>query len=206
LDITLDLTPGVYKPYIKDNDTPVYVNNNSNHPKTVLKNIPLGVNRRLTKILISKEVFDAVAPPYQEALKNSGYNHTLQYQAPVQLRTKKKNRKINVTWFNPPYSCNVKSNVGKDFLHIIETAFPPNNPLHKPFNSCSTTVKISYRCMPSTAQAIAGHNTQVLKEEKPVAQQSGCNCDNGPASCQVQGKCKSKGIVYEARVTETVSG
>jgi hypothetical protein len=109
-----------------------------------------------------------------------------------------------VTWFNPPYSCNVKSNVGKDFLHLIDTAFPSNNPLHKLFNR--QTVKISYRCMPSMAQAIAGHNTKVLKEDQPVAQQSGCNCDNGPASCPVQGKCKSKGVVYEAQITETVSG
>ena len=60
--------------------------------------------------------------------------------------------------------------------------------------------------MPNIAQAISGHNTQVLNEDQPVAQQSGCNCDNGPASCPVQGKCKSTGVVYEARVTETVSG
>ena len=120
LDITLDLTTGVYKPYIKDNDTPVYVNNNSNHPKTVLKNIPLGVNRRLSKISISKEVFDAAAPPYQEALRKSGYNHTLQFQSPDQLRTKKKNRKKNVTWFNPPYCIYVKPELAlKCFFEIL---------------------------------------------------------------------------------------
>mgnify|MGYP007114513607 CR=1 FL=1 len=72
LDITLDLNTGIYKPYMKDNDMPVYVNNRSNHPRTVLKNIPLGINRRLSRISAKVDVFNSAAPPYQEALCKSG--------------------------------------------------------------------------------------------------------------------------------------
>ena len=54
---------------MKENDHPVYVHSHSNHPPLVLKNIPMGVNRRITKISSSKEVFDAAKTPYQEALK-----------------------------------------------------------------------------------------------------------------------------------------
>ena len=50
LDITLDLRTGTYKPYMKENDTPLYVHSGSNHPPRVLKNIPISVNRRLSKI------------------------------------------------------------------------------------------------------------------------------------------------------------
>ena len=72
LDVTFDLNTSIYKPYIKENDTPCYVNCRSNHPPAVLKNIPLGVNRRLSKISANKEVFEAAVPAYQEALEKSG--------------------------------------------------------------------------------------------------------------------------------------
>ena len=41
LDITLDLRTGSYKPYMKDNDAPLYVSSKSNHPPQVLKISPL---------------------------------------------------------------------------------------------------------------------------------------------------------------------
>ena len=54
-------------------------------------------------------MFDEAKPPYQEALERSGYRHNLGYEAPQEFSTKKKNRKKRVTWFNPPYSLNVKT-------------------------------------------------------------------------------------------------
>ena len=204
LDITLDLGTGTFKPYMKENDVPIYVSSKSNHPPLVLRNIPLGVNRRLSRISSNKEIFDAAKPPYQEALTKSGYTHVLEYGPPNQLSTKKKNRKKSVTWFNPPFSLSVQSNVGREFLRLIDTAFPPNNPLHKLFNR--QTVKISYRCMPNMAQAISRHNAKVLKADQLIDQQPGCSCGDDPASCPVQGKCKTKGVVYEACVKETISG
>ena len=56
------------------------------------------------------------------------------------------------------------------------------------------------------AKAVARHNVKVLKEDQRVEEQPGCNCEGGPASCPVQGSCKTKAVVYEAAVTETVSG
>lgn len=79
LDIILDLREGTYKPYMKENDSPLYVNSRSNHPPMVLKNIPAGVNRRLSKLSATKDIFDAAVPPYQAALNKSGYNHTLSF-------------------------------------------------------------------------------------------------------------------------------
>ena len=125
LDIPLDLRTGIFKPFMKENDRPMYVNINSNHPPTVLKNIPLGINNRLSRISAKKTVFDAAAPAYQQALTKSGYQHTLAYEPPSSNTTKKKCRKKSVTWFNPPYSKNVKSNIGRDFLQLLDSAFPP---------------------------------------------------------------------------------
>ena len=57
LDVHLDLRTGLYKPYKKENDNLVDVSRNTNHPPQVLENIPYGVNRRLSKISTSREVF-----------------------------------------------------------------------------------------------------------------------------------------------------
>ena len=35
LDVTFNLDSGVYKPYMKPNDTLLYVNKNSNHPPSI---------------------------------------------------------------------------------------------------------------------------------------------------------------------------
>ena len=46
LDITMDLNSELFKPYTKPNDKPLYVNKQSNHPPSIIKNIPLAVKRR----------------------------------------------------------------------------------------------------------------------------------------------------------------
>ena len=137
----------------------------------------------------------------KEALAKSGYAHHLSYEPPSNHSTRKKNRKRNITWFNPPFSLNVKSNVGKEFLKLIETAFPPSNPLHKLFTR--QTLKLSYRCMPNMAQAISRHNALLLKGDQQTARHLPCNCMAGVATCPVQGRCQQTGVVYKATVTET---
>ena len=75
LDVTLDLTENTHAPYRKPNDTPLYVHVDSNHPPSVIKQIPKSINARLSKISCNKETFDRAAPAYQKALENSGHNH-----------------------------------------------------------------------------------------------------------------------------------
>ena len=202
LDVTFDLSKGIYKPHMKENDSPVYVDVNSNHPPMVLKNIPMGVNRRLSRISSSKEIFDDAKQPYQDALNKSGYKHKLEYLPNKDLPKAKRNRHRPVTWFNPPFSLNVRSRVGREFLSLLDTSFPPSNPLHKLFNR--NTVKLSYRRMPNMAQAVANHNSKLLSER--AVEEPGCNCMGGKHSCPVDGKCGTAGVIYEAVVTEVTSG
>ena len=90
LDITLDLSANIFKPYMKENDIPIYVNKASNHPPNVLANIPLGINKRLSRISANEEIFNNAAPPYQEALEKSGYNHQLKFEPPPPEKPKKR--------------------------------------------------------------------------------------------------------------------
>ena len=45
LDVTLCLTSGKFSPYCKPNQIPTYIHIESNHPKNVLKNIPIAVEK-----------------------------------------------------------------------------------------------------------------------------------------------------------------
>ena len=147
-----------------------------NHPRSILRNIPEGINRTLSNISSDEQVFDSAVPTCQEALKKSGYDHQLRFnQTPP--RTKRK-RSRNVTWYNSPYSANVATNIGRKFLHIVDTGFPVGNPLRKIFNR--NTLKSSYSGMPNMQAIITSHNKAVLaktnKSESTTTQKKTCNC------------------------------
>ena len=147
-------------------------------------------------------MFDAAAPPYQEALRKSGYNHTLVFSPSQDLHTKttRKARSRKVTWFNPPWNTAVKTNVGKQFLRIVDTAFPPSNPLRKLFNR--STVKVSYKCMPNMRSVVSGHNAKLLREDQPQQETQGCNCQGGLDSCPLTpAECQKDNIIYVTSVT-----
>ena len=56
----------------------------------------------------------------------------------------RRNRQRHVIWFNPPYSKNVKTNIARDFLRLLDKHFPPSHTLNNIFNR--HTVRISYSC------------------------------------------------------------
>ncbi|KAK3737000.1 hypothetical protein QZH41_006438 [Actinostola sp. cb2023] len=197
LDVTLDLNSGQYRPYMKPNNTLQYVNTDSNHPPTVLKNIPEGINKRLSEISSNETVFNKAAPVYQKALDESGHNYKLHY-VQDQPRAVKRNRKRNTIWYNPPYDRNVKTNVGKEFLRIIDKCFPPSNRLHKIFSR--NTVKISYSCMPNVARIIDGDNKRKLGNDRNTDPGKMCSCPKSTV-CPLGGECLAKNIVYQATVT-----
>ena len=128
LDVTLDLNTGLFKPFMKSNDNPTYVNKNSNHPPSILKNIPEAVNRRLSRISANENVFKEAIPPYQNALNKSGYDHELKYEPEKATNNQPKSRKRKILWYNPPWSANCSTKIGAKFLKLVDTCFPPNSP------------------------------------------------------------------------------
>ena len=98
-------------------------------------------------------------------------------------------------YFNPPYSTNVKTNIGKEFLKLITKHFPKNHKYHKLFNRGN--LKCSYSCMPNMEKIIKGHNHKVLRE-KPTSQRT-CNCRK-KNTCPLNGQCLLSCLVYKAVV------
>ena len=58
LDITFDLEKETFQPYNKPGNVPQYVHKLSNHPPSIIKNIPESVNRRLSSISSNEQVFN----------------------------------------------------------------------------------------------------------------------------------------------------
>ena len=162
LDVLVNLTQNTHYPYMKPNTTLQYAHCESNHPPAIKKNIPAGINKRLSTLSSDKSTFDLAAPLYQKALDESGYHHKLEYN-PMPYNKRRNRKRQNILWFNPPFSKNVTTNIGDKFLNLLDHCFPKNHNLRKIFNR--NTVKISYSCMNNTKQIIDNNNKKILKEK-----------------------------------------
>ena len=96
----MNFTTGKHKPYMKESNIIIYVNIKWNHPPAVLQAVPRGINERLSAISSDMESLNKAAPPYQEALKKSGYEWKLQYEKPAINDNKKRKRKRKIIWYN----------------------------------------------------------------------------------------------------------
>ena len=72
--------------------------------------------------------------------------------------------KKTVTYFNPPWSKDVATNVGQEFLRLIYFHFPPGHILHSVLTI--STVKVSYRCLPNMGSMVAKHNSTLVKKSE----------------------------------------
>ena len=75
IDVTLNLSTGKYQPYSKLNNIPLYVHSKSNHPPSILRNMPLSINKRLTEISSDEASLQHASQQYQEPFQYSGYKH-----------------------------------------------------------------------------------------------------------------------------------
>ena len=71
------------------------------------------INERLSELSYNKNEFDKAKVSYEKSLQESGYKTSMPYvQAEVKTN---KNRSRNIIWVKPPFSKNVKANIGKVF-------------------------------------------------------------------------------------------
>ena len=146
-----------------NNNQLLYINKQSNHSPTITKQIPSMVSRRISDISCNKEYFDKAAPTYNNALKISGFNETIEINSTPSPR---RNRNRKIIWFNLPYSFNIKTNIGRIFLRLIDKHFPRHHKYRKLLNR--NNIKISYSCMSNVASVIKNHNTNLFKDPTPT--------------------------------------
>ena len=151
------------------------------------------ISNRISQNSCDKNHFHKGAPDYNTALKNSGFNEDVTYiTSPSKCQTCKR----QIIWFNPSYSANVKTNVGKIFIRLVDKHFPPHHKYYKLFNR--NNIKLSYSCMPNMNNVIRKHNSKIMKNPAPSTTKT-CNCHEKTDS-SMGGKCLSECLISEASV------
>ena len=191
LDVTFDLRIETYRPYKKENDKLFYINTSSNHPRSIIKQIPTSISHRLSDNSANEKIFNNAKTEYENALKTSGHTADLEFNPNW---PKKRNRKRNIIWFNPPFNKNIKTNIGKTFLKLIDKHFPRSSKLHKIFNR--NTIKVSYSCTENMSMIIKKHNKKIINNKAtPTTPQ--CNCRK-KTECPLNGNCQQPSVIYQA--------
>ena len=203
LDVTLHLATRSFYPFRMPIDRPIYIHKLSNHPLNIIKNLPASISRCLTDISSDKASFADAKPLYDNALKAGGFSEEGEYleERKSAVRGKRRNRPRKITWFNPPFSQNVATNVGQKFRTLIRKHFPRSSKLYKIFNE--NTLKISYSCMPNMAAVIRQHNSAVRRVARTVQEnppQRKALQLPGQDRCPRNGVCQIHSIVYKATV------
>ena len=96
----------------------------------------------------------------------------------------------------------MKTNVGREFLKIVNESFPKGHALQQIFNK--NTLKLSYSCMPNMKSTVDAHNKKVMTAKTRVPETKPCNCRN-KNDCPLDGQCRTSNIVYQATVDTTTS-
>ena len=92
-----------------------------------------------------------------------------------QLQITPKIEKRKIIWFNPPFSLNASTNIGKKVFSLFGEHFPKMHQLHKLFN-CNN-VKVSYSSLPNFGSLINHQNKNIL------------------TPCPLKGRCQHKYVV-----------
>ena len=71
-DVQFNLNNGTCQPYRKPVNIPIYINKKSNHPPTVLEQLPKSIAKRISDISSDENIFSNSIPIYTKALKKSG--------------------------------------------------------------------------------------------------------------------------------------
>ena len=120
----------------------------------------------VSSVSSNQNIFEDATNVYPEAPDKSGYGYKLKFNPRKSNNNQganKRKRTRNVTWFNPPFSDNVATNIGKKFFRLLDKCFPPGHQFHQLLNR--NTIKLSYSCMPNVKQIISSHNKMYLRKQ-----------------------------------------
>ena len=171
----------------------IFTSNQTTRHISSSKFLPWSVKEYLILHVIKSALINKAAPDYSNARKKNGFNKNIKF-TPRPRKRRKHSR--NILWFNLSFSSNVKTNIGKIFLRLLDKHFPKH---HKYYKLLSwNNIKRSYSCLQNISSIIQNHNTNLLKD--PVASTAKeCGCRQKP-NCPLAEKCLSECLVYHAQI------
>ena len=203
LDVRMH-TNKIHEIYYKPNNDTTYVNIQSNHPRSILKNFKNNTENRLSTLCSNNQTFERHAQRYKDILSKSGHPSDIKFKSQIQAEKPKTKKRKNrtVSWFNPPFNLDIKSNLGKQFFELIRVHFGKSGSL-KFLNK--HTVKLSYSTMGNVKSIYTSHNKKVLSNEPKVSETCVCRSQYAgkPRTCPIPTICNETNVVYKAKVTET---
>ena len=161
------------------------------------------VGRRISDLSSSEEIFKQAAPIYNQALRNSGFNEEIKFSK--RDNNRKGNRSRRIIFFHPPWSDQIKTNVGKCFLQLLDKHFPRGSELFHYFSR--QKVKVSYSILPNVARILKSHNRKVLNPEQKL-QLKGCDCEegrNGNECIEEGSHCLTDNVCYLGKLDYEIS-
>ena len=116
MDVIFNLERNTCRPHKKANDN---INISSNHPPQIIKHFAQTISKNSFRNSSRAKIFQQSKPDYEEALKKRGYKAKLQHMQP-NLEQNNARRTRKSIWFNLSFSLNVKTNVAKIFVELID--------------------------------------------------------------------------------------
>ena len=108
--------------------------------------------------------------------------------------TTKGRRKRRITYFNPPFSLLLATNIPREVKKIIQECFPKGSKIAKTINK--NTIQTSYCTTANLGAIIKQHNNKLLQE--PAKQEEKCTCTK--VKCPLGGMCGKSSVIYQATV------
>ena len=96
LGVSFNLEMDKLFPYRKPSNTPHYIHSESNHPPSIIKQLPSMTNNHIMNLSCNEHEFNRAKPLYESALKSSGFNYSMEFEAPVENARRNRNRKVMV--------------------------------------------------------------------------------------------------------------
>ena len=148
LDVPLNLNDGTYRPFHKPNEETTYIHVESDHPPQIIKKIPRSIEKRLSRLSSTKEIFENSKDCYEQRLGQCRYNEKLNCTE-ENNEINQKSWMRNILWFNPPYSKSVKTNIGNVFLQRIF-----RQRINTEKYSTETLLKLDFHVCPTSNQKL----------------------------------------------------
>ena len=121
LDASLNLNNSHHKPYHKPDNKILYTHKDSNHPPSILKQMPTSIEKRISTLSFNETSFNKSKEIYQKGLEKSGYRQTLKYH-PAKEIPAITNEIENEMLFGLTLHLVLlsKEKIGKHFLNLIK--------------------------------------------------------------------------------------
>ena len=97
-DDSFNLEMEIFFSYRKPSNTPLYIHSELSHLPSIIKQVPSMINKRISNLPCNEHEFNKAKPLYESALKSSGFNYSMKFEAHV--KNARRNRNIKTLKVN----------------------------------------------------------------------------------------------------------